>query len=230
MESHQVSESKAWSAFRGRGVQGIVAAAVLLAAGALNIGSGQVAEARGNGVWDRLAGCESGGNWRIDTGNGFSGGLQLAHSTWHSFGGGAYAPRAARATRSQQIKVAGRVVARQGWGAWPACAASLGLNSDSWRGGSRMVTERSVRPRHAGATARSWERHKHAYAKHHKAGLHRNTNGSLTVNSGDTVSGIAYARGCDWLELYQLNRKAIGVNPDLIYPKMQLAVPPTVRR
>ena len=92
MQFPQVAESTARSEFRGYGARGITAAAVLLAAGALNLAAERPAEARGGGAWERLAGCESGGNWRIDTGNGFSGGLQLAHSTWHSFGGGAYAP------------------------------------------------------------------------------------------------------------------------------------------
>lgn len=128
MEFPQVSESSARSEFRGYGVRGLTAAAVLLAAGALNVAAEQPAEAVTGGTWDRLAGCESGGNWRIDTGNGFSGGLQLAHSTWHSFGGRAYGTRAAHASRSQQIRVAERVLARQGWHAWPACSARLGLN------------------------------------------------------------------------------------------------------
>lgn len=79
--------------------------------------------------WDRLAQCEAGGNWSINTGNGFSGGLQFAHQTWIGHGGGEFAPTAAQASREQQIAVAERVLASQGWGAWPACSASLGLNS-----------------------------------------------------------------------------------------------------
>lgn len=145
MEFRQASESAARNEFRGHGIRSITAAAVLLAAGALNLAAGQPAEARGSGAWDRLAGCESGGNWRIDTGNGFSGGLQLAHSTWHSFGGGSYASRAARATRAQQIQVAERVLARQGWGAWPACSASLGLNSATRHSAPRAAPRTSPR-------------------------------------------------------------------------------------
>ena len=76
-------------------------------------------------VWDRLAQCESGGNWSINTGNGFSGGLQFTPSTWAGYGGTG-APESA--SRAQQIAVAERVQASQGWGAWPACAAKLGLN------------------------------------------------------------------------------------------------------
>ncbi|WP_128890166.1 resuscitation-promoting factor [Corynebacterium pelargi] len=79
------------------------------------------------GVWDQIAQCESGGNWAIDTGNGYSGGLQFADSTWAAHGGTAYAPRASQATREQQIAVAERVQASQGWGAWPACTSQLGI-------------------------------------------------------------------------------------------------------
>ncbi|WP_411709478.1 resuscitation-promoting factor Rpf1 domain-containing protein [Corynebacterium sp. LaCa116] len=79
--------------------------------------------------WDRLAQCESGGNWAINTGNGYYGGLQFSGATWNAFGGGQYAATANQATREQQIAVAEKILASQGWGAWPACSASLGLNS-----------------------------------------------------------------------------------------------------
>jgi LysM repeat protein len=76
------------------------------------------------GVWDRLAQCESGGNWGINTGNGYSGGLQFAPGTWSANGGTGSAHNASRA---EQIRVAERVRASQGWGAWPACSSKLGL-------------------------------------------------------------------------------------------------------
>ena len=79
--------------------------------------------------WDRLAQCESGGNWSINTGNGYHGGLQFSPSTWAAYGGTQYAPYAYQATREQQIAVAEKTLAGQGWGAWPACSARLGLNS-----------------------------------------------------------------------------------------------------
>ena len=79
--------------------------------------------------WDRLAQCESGGNWQINTGNGYHGGLQFSASTWRAYGGQEFAPYAYQATREQQIAVAERTLAGQGWGAWPACSAKLGLNS-----------------------------------------------------------------------------------------------------
>lgn len=78
-------------------------------------------------VWDTIAQCESTGNWAINTGNGFSGGLQFTDSTWQAFGGGEYASQAWQASREQQIAVAQKVQAAQGWGAWPACTAKLGI-------------------------------------------------------------------------------------------------------
>lgn len=78
-------------------------------------------------VWDSLAQCEAGGNWATNTGNGYSGGLQFANSSWTGFGGREFASMAHEATREQQIVVAERILASQGWGAWPACTRKLGL-------------------------------------------------------------------------------------------------------
>ncbi len=75
-------------------------------------------------TWDRLAQCESSGNWAANTGNGYSGGLQFSSSTWRAYGGDG---RAHNASRSEQIAVAERVLDGQGWGAWPACSSKLGL-------------------------------------------------------------------------------------------------------
>ena len=79
--------------------------------------------------WDRLAQCESGGNWAINTGNGYQGGVQFSPSTWAAYGGTQYAPTADQATREQQIAIAEKTLAGQGWGAWPSCSSQLGLNS-----------------------------------------------------------------------------------------------------
>lgn len=78
-------------------------------------------------VWDQVAACESNGNWSVNTGNGYYGGLQFSTSTWGAFGGRWYAARADQATKSQQIAIARRVLAVQGPGAWPTCGARAGL-------------------------------------------------------------------------------------------------------
>ncbi|WP_297776580.1 transglycosylase family protein [Mycobacterium sp.] len=78
-----------------------------------------------DGEWDQVARCESGGNWGINTGNGYHGGVQFSASTWASHGGGEYAPAAELASKEQQIAVAERVLATQGRGAWPVCGSPL---------------------------------------------------------------------------------------------------------
>jgi hypothetical protein len=94
------------------------------------IGSGSLAlagqaGAATDGEWDQVARCESGGNWAINTGNGYHGGLQFSSGTWASHGGGQYAPAANMATKDEQIAVAERVLAGQGKGAWPVCGRGL---------------------------------------------------------------------------------------------------------
>jgi resuscitation-promoting factor RpfB len=75
-------------------------------------------------VWDKLAECESGGNWSINTGNGYYGGLQFSLSTWRAYGGSGYPHQA---SRDEQIRIAKKLQADAGWGAWPACSSKLGL-------------------------------------------------------------------------------------------------------
>jgi LysM repeat protein len=83
-----------------------------------------VSSAGSNGVWDRLAMCESTGNWSINTGNGFYGGLQFTLSSWRAVGGKGMPHHASKA---EQIARAKKLQAIQGWGAWPACSKKLGL-------------------------------------------------------------------------------------------------------
>ena len=78
-------------------------------------------------VWDSVARCESSGNWSINTGNGYYGGLQFSSSTWRAFGGLAYAPQAHLATKAEQIAIARRTLHTQGPGAWPTCGYRAGL-------------------------------------------------------------------------------------------------------
>ncbi len=81
----------------------------------------------GDSVWDDLARCESGGNWAANTGNGYYGGLQFSHATWHGYGGGEFADYPHEATRDEQIVVAESLRAVRGYQPWPACRAKLGL-------------------------------------------------------------------------------------------------------
>ena len=129
--------------------------ASLAAAGTL-AGAGMVAtaapaEAAGS-VWDRVAACESGGNWSINTGNGYYGGLQFSASTWRAYGGGAYASTANKATKAQQIAIARRTLAKQGPGAWPVCSRKAGLTRAN--GGASYAAPKVVSKKAPKATAK----------------------------------------------------------------------------
>ncbi|MEU8891746.1 transglycosylase family protein [Streptomyces sp. NPDC048442] len=113
--------------------------AALVAPLALIVAIGPQAVAADRGVWDRIARCESGGNWHINTGNGYYGGLQFSAGTWRAHGGGAYARTADRASRAQQIAVATKVQRKQGWGAWPACSRRAGAAGAAPGSGSHVV-------------------------------------------------------------------------------------------
>jgi nucleoid-associated protein YgaU len=174
---------------------GLVAAGAVAAAPFVGIGSASAAD---DATWDALAQCESSGDWAINTGNGYYGGLQFSQSTWEAFGGTQYAPRADLASREQQIAIAEKTQAVQGWGAWPACSAKLGLGEDD-ESGSAAAPEQESAPEPASAPAAS------------------SGGGDYTVRSGDTLSRIAAAHGTTWEAVYALNRDVVGDNPNLIY-------------
>ncbi|MFV0407460.1 MAG: transglycosylase family protein [Propioniciclava sp.] len=90
-------------------------------------------------VWDRVAKCESGGNWKINTGNGYYGGLQFSSSTWKAFGGRKYARNAHQASKAEQIAIARRTLARQGPGAWPTCSRKAGLTKSNGGANSKAT-------------------------------------------------------------------------------------------
>jgi resuscitation-promoting factor RpfA len=99
------------------GVTGVAVAVPLL-------GATSAASAASVSTWDAVAQCESSGNWSINTGNGYYGGLQFSLSTWRAYGGSGMPNKA---SREQQIAIAKKLQADAGWGAWPACSAKLGL-------------------------------------------------------------------------------------------------------
>ena len=116
------------AAFRGVRLAPKVAAATGGAVVVAGLGLvGTESATAGGAVWDDVAQCESGGNWSINTGNGFYGGVQFDQNTWERWGGLEYAPRADLATREEQIAIAKKTQAVQGWGAWPSCSSKLGL-------------------------------------------------------------------------------------------------------
>jgi resuscitation-promoting factor RpfA len=116
-------------------------------AGAATVAGGMATatSASAASVWDRVAACESGGNWSINTGNGYYGGLQFSDRTWDGFGGERYASSAHRATKAEQITVAKKVLAVQGPGAWPTCGARAGLTKANGGAASTGSTARASR-------------------------------------------------------------------------------------
>lgn len=105
----------------------LVGAAALAAAGLLGVGAPSQAD-EAKGVWDRVAECESGGDWSINTGNGYYGGLQFSLSTWKAFGGEGMPHEA---SREEQIRIAQKTLAVQGPGAWPTCGKKAGLTKEN---------------------------------------------------------------------------------------------------
>lgn len=183
------------------------------------------AQAASGSTWDRLANCESGGDWSINTGNGYYGGLQFSGGTWRAYGGGRYASTANRASREEQIDIAESVLGSQGWGAWPACSRKLGLGRADAAGSPS--SSRSSQRKAITTSKRSSARDTSARRTAKKQATTTAAKGSYVVRSGDTLSRIAqrtHARG-GWKALYVKNRKAIGSNPDRIRVGQRLVVP-----
>ncbi|MFJ3903368.1 transglycosylase family protein [Streptomyces sp. NPDC090025] len=232
--------SKATRVVTLAGVAGVAVAAPLMTAGSANAATAS--------EWDRVAQCESGGNWSINTGNGYYGGLQFSASTWAAYGGTAYASTANQASKSQQIAIAEKVLAGQGKGAWPSCG--VGLSGASYNGGgssssssndsgsaskpsssAKNSTKRSTQQ----PTTRSEQRQAPKSTPSAKPSTSQKTvttptgktvkkgDGEYKVVAGDTLSKIAQAHGVKggWQKLFQLNKDVVQ-DADLIYPGQQL--------
>ncbi|MFC9536297.1 transglycosylase family protein [Streptomyces sp. NPDC056975] len=177
--------------------------------------------------WDAVAQCEAGGNWSINTGNGYYGGLQFSSSTWAAYGGTAYASTADKASKAQQIAVAEKVLASQGKGAWPSCGVGLSAASTGSAPAAAPQSERKAEQ----PTTRSQERTTPAAPKQQSkktvetpAGKKvEKGDGEYKVKAGDTLSTIAEAHHTKggWVKLFKLN-KDIVEDADLIYPGQQL--------
>ena len=116
---------------RTRRVTARLASATTIAVAAAGLSTAAAQADYNPEVWDRVAQCESGGNWKINTGNGYYGGLQFHPQTWKGYGGGEYAGYAHQASKAEQIAIARRVLHAQGPGAWPVCSVKAGLTRDN---------------------------------------------------------------------------------------------------
>ncbi|MFC5666581.1 transglycosylase family protein [Kitasatospora misakiensis] len=159
--------------------------------------------------WERVAACESSGDWHINTGNGYFGGLQFDKPTWEESGGLAYAPRADLASRAEQIAVADALAAQRGLSPWPVCGARADRDAD------RPPVEAAAEPAvtHTAQTpaapppadgATTW-----------------------TVREDDTLDSIAerFRLPGGWPALYERNRAVLGEDPDFIEPGQELTLP-----
>ncbi|MDX3578302.1 MULTISPECIES: transglycosylase family protein [unclassified Streptomyces] len=230
----------------------VLAGAVLLAPLGLLSATGE-ATAADSGVWDRIAQCESGGDWHINTGNGYYGGLQFSAGTWRAFGGGAYASTADKASKAQQISIAAKVQNAQGWGAWPTCSARAGASGSapgagsSTHGSGSSGSSKSSKPsnstksskyaksstsgssKSAGTSgsskkASSWKSGSGSGSPASGQASRSSSHGDYTVRAGDTLSSIAARHGMTWQRVYAANRTVVGGDPDLIVPGQRLAL------
>jgi LysM repeat protein len=187
-------------------------------------------------VWDRVAACESGGNWSINTGNGFYGGLQFYQPTWVGFGGQQYAAYAHQASKSQQIAIARKVLASQGPGAWPVCSVRAGLTRANGGASSTASAPASTpsapstsssQPRQESSASRqesSAPRQQSAPRQESSAPRTTSTSGAnYTVKAGDTVSGLAQRFGTSVSAIVSANGLSNGGR--LIYVGDRLAIP-----
>ena len=172
------------------------------------LGLSAPAQAAGS-VWDRVAACESGGHWNINTGNGYYGGLQFSSSTWRSFGGTHYAPRADLASKAAQIVTAQRVLASQGPGAWPTCGRHAGLSRANG-GVATRVTAPATAARIVVAVSRSTTRH--ATAASRKLAID-GVIGPLTTRAIQRWAGTAPTGILGRTTAKALQRK-VGATPD----------------
>ncbi|MCX5382007.1 transglycosylase family protein [Streptomyces sp. NBC_00083] len=206
------------------GVTGAAVAAPLMAAGNASAASVQ--------TWDAVAQCESGGNWSINTGNGYYGGLQFSNSSWAAAGGTQYASRADLATKGQQIAAAEKLLAIQGPGAWSCAGAgnltSGGAKADVDTSGSSSSSSKSAKPSKPKKQAQPQQKSERtesapASRSEQRSQPVKQGDGEYTVKSGDTLGSIATANHTagGWQKVFDLN-KDIVKDANLIFPGQKL--------
>ncbi|MFE7606392.1 transglycosylase family protein [Brachybacterium paraconglomeratum] len=180
--------------------RGLSRSAVAVAGGAV-VASGMIAatttSASAATGWDEVAACESSGNWSTNTGNGYYGGLQFSQQTWEGFGGTEYASSADQASKSQQIAVAERVLAKQGAGAWPNCGGPLSGGADT--SGAPAAEEQEEAPeQEQQAPAEEQEQQQAPEPRESDQQANRSTERESTEPQGDwSCDGDGIADNCD---------------------------------
>ena len=204
------------------------------------------APAHASSVWDAVAQCESGGNWSINTGNGYYGGLQFSASTWKAFGGHQYASNAHLASKAEQIAVAQRTLAVQGPGAWPTCSKKAGLTkanggatgysapkAEAPKAETKKAETKKAAPKQSEAkkttTAKAAPKASEKKAAPKRAASTKavETTGKrfITVEAGDTLGNLAAEHKIDggWRTLWSLNKSTIA-DPNLIFVDQKIAI------
>ena len=210
---------------------GAIAAGVLALAGAATF-IPTAANAADGSTWDALAQCESGGNWSINTGNGYYGGLQFSMPTWQANGG---VGNPADASREEQIRVAENVLATQGWGAWPTCSAQIGASGSAEPAPAPAAAPEEPAPQEEAAPAPAAapeapapEAPATAPAAPASYDLPdvEASDETYTIESGDTLSIIADELDLEdgWLALFAVNQDDI-TDPNLIFAGQEIVLP-----
>jgi LysM repeat protein len=179
----------------------LVGIAAALTPVALMATAGEAAAAD-SGVWDRIASCESGGNWHINTGNGYYGGLQFSAGTWRAYG----------AWPTCSVKAGA-------YGSAPGASTPEATSTRKTTGTNSGTSTGTTTRRTTGATAGTTTDRPSANTSRSSS-----RSGNYTVRSGDTLSAIASAHGLSWKKLYAANRAVIGGDPNLIMPGQRLTV------
>ena len=202
------------AALSGVAVAGLVAAGIALGAAP--------AQAAPTGVWDRVAQCESSGNWHINTGNGYYGGLQFSLATWRGYGGSG---NPAAASKSEQIRIAEKVLAGQGWGAWPVCSVKAGARGYASAAKSGSSSGGSVSSNSGGSAQQDKPAAVKRPAAAKRPAAVKTSGKTVTVKTGDSLSKIAKRLDVDggWKRLWAANPK-VG-DPDLIFVGQKLQLP-----
>ncbi len=183
-----------------------VLAAVALAIG-LSAGAATPAQAKGS-VWNRVAKCESGGRWKINSGNGYYGGLQFSARTWRAYGGKKYGSQAHRASKSEQIAVARRVLAGQGAGAWGGCGRKAGLSKSSGK------ASRHAKPGSSSGSTKLTAKQKKAKAA--KIAKLKATKVATVTKKTHSLKKLAkryHVKG-GWKAVYRLNSATVAKKPN----------------
>lgn len=219
---------------------GAVASGIMAVAAAVTLVP-TAANAADDATWDALAQCESGGDWAINTGNGYYGGLQFSLPTWEANGG---VGNPADASREEQIRIAENVLATQGWGAWPSCSAQIGATGAAEpREAPAEEPAPAAEPAPAGAPAAEEPAPAEAPAEAPAPAEEpapaaapeapaydlpevEASDDTYTIESGDTLATIADELDISsgWLGLFAVNQDGVS-NPDLIFAGQDLVLP-----